>query len=777
MRKILNILSSIIIFAMPFTSAVSCGKNKNSNKNDLNLTSIQREMVEGAEFMSRLIISSRHENININLNEMLSIYLTPIPTSLMIPTSFKYNNNNVNFSTKIDKYRNYLAPSIQKLNKTGSAGTYASYVMGMYDDSFYTNFLKNNYFEDSFNLNGDIGFNKPGDKNEMGYFSGLDKNLKLSNEESRRDLSWGIQDTGPLTNYLLDLDYDGSYPGDYNGTNGLSTFFHGKPDINGGGTNSSGYLHYNSVISKGKGYWNGNDIYKDINDKLKSGKYESAKTSKFQSDNFSSYPKINNIEFNKNGIDLMNTASNLNIDGYINNFVSSIEGVSSTDFGASMLLNIVNILTPILTSDIDWVNTSIQMIGISLIYNIQNAINKIQESDDLTAFLINNGFNQEILNNKTNKRPQVKANDITKPNVETAKITRIYNEQENDIIKDQLENLKQVGIFIDELVKFSDNLKDNNIKKEFIEKFFKNKRTPFWDSYEVIIKPNVMGIGAKGLTQEGWDMLLDNGGERIINLLSLLSDSYKELSKKEKSKQLLEIENSDIYKNKSLQQLSKSEFTKLRSVLGYSIAENNFVEGSILDSYYNLITNKNIRGVSEFDFMLDILKDGLNYDMENVYKDSLQYIYDDNYWNISNIKINSTDSSKINGELEFELNYTGVGDISSNADQQLKKVDVPMNFNPYQTLVKHQMNDPNVNKIKNLIDMDRTSGVVLGKDQLKLTQKDLLEYDGTAMNYKNVNHNYKVVWKNLSNDINNPYWVVTGIKSFNENGQEFFNIY
>ncbi|KAJ3616750.1 hypothetical protein Zmor_009041 [Zophobas morio] len=97
--------------------------------------------------------------------------------------------------------------------------------------------------------------------------------------------------------------------------------------------------------------------------------------------------------------------------------------------------------------------------------------------------------------------------------------------------------------------------------------------------------------------------------------------------------------------------------------------------------------------------------------------------------------------------MEFTLDYTGVGDSSSNAATQYKKVDDKLleNFNPYQTILENQ-SDNLADDVKSQLDNSRKSGTVLGKDLIGGTSEDLLAYDGTGMieNLKPVHHQYKV---------------------------------
>ncbi|KAJ3616129.1 hypothetical protein Zmor_012047 [Zophobas morio] len=97
--------------------------------------------------------------------------------------------------------------------------------------------------------------------------------------------------------------------------------------------------------------------------------------------------------------------------------------------------------------------------------------------------------------------------------------------------------------------------------------------------------------------------------------------------------------------------------------------------------------------------------------------------------------------------MSFTLDYNGVGDSTSNADTQTTKLDDELldNFNPYQTKYEYQK-DLLTDDAKNKLDTSRTSGVVLGKEQLGMDDEALKNYDGYGMiqDMKKVHHQYKV---------------------------------
>ncbi|ASP28468.1 hypothetical protein SCORR_v1c06960 [Spiroplasma corruscae] len=772
MKKLIKILVSLTFLSTPVTTVVSCG-NKNNGQDEpiKDLTDLQNQMKSGAEMMSKLIIASKHENLNYNLNEILSMYLTPTPTALKMPVTYKYNDNDINFSTSLNKYKSLLAPSLEKINNDNYSGVFASYVMGMYDDNFYTNIAQKGNFEDSFNTTGGTGFNKSSD-NELGILAGFNKNYKLSSDENRRNLAWGIQDTGALTNYLLDKGYDGAFPGDTNGTSSPKS----ASSDSKGGTNGSGYLYYNSIVSNGKGAYNANKIKNNkVISKLPEDLNYKSRNTKDSEDKYSS--EVNGMKFNKIGSLLSNTAGEQNINGYINNISSLKSSITESDFGSESLLNFINFMTPILTKKANQTELIMQYVAYGLIYNAMDVINGIQKNSDMKDYLISKGFDQNIFDKLINvRKPLNDALDLLSPDTNKISITSIYNNNDDDTNKDQLDNLQNVSSFLKQLQVVQNKLNTDEEKLEFTNKVFLDKNNTFYNSYKIIIDGlSFFSFSINGMGLDAWKNVIGKNGDGGVNLLSLISNVYNKLANNDTKELLSTLKNQ--YKDIGLADLSRTQKLKLIKSLGYDSTNKKYTEDSYMYNAYNLITNQSIDGVKELDNLFSVLKDAVNGAMKEVHENALQYIYDEKYWKTSNVKVTSTDPSELNAKMEFTLEYNGVGDADSNADQQTKKVDVPENFNPYQTILKYQESYLSNDDLKSKVDTTKTSGEVLGKKQYNLTDDDLIKYDGKGENYKTVNHKYNLVWQNISNDVNNPHWVVVDIKSYNNENKEFYNLY
>jgi hypothetical protein len=253
MKKLLSILSATLIITSSCTSVIACGNNKRDNSDTTDTE--QENMLCGASYMTKMILAGRHENLNYNVNELLTTLITPSKVQTKIPDMYTYNGVQFTPGEDLNNYLSYLAPSLQYFNGSqADLGIYASYVMGMYDDKYYQDFVQNTNsngaqsmsFGDSMGLTGATSVTANAvDGNTQGLMMGLLKDTPLlSKEESRRNLAWGVQDTGALTNLLLSKGYDGVSPfvgpTASNGFDAASMSFDKT-------LNYAGYMFYNSV--------------------------------------------------------------------------------------------------------------------------------------------------------------------------------------------------------------------------------------------------------------------------------------------------------------------------------------------------------------------------------------------------------------------------------------------------------------------------------------------------------------------------------------------------
>jgi uncharacterized protein YodC (DUF2158 family) len=191
MKKLLNVLGAVLILGSSTTAVAACGGKPKGN-DDANLTDLQKNMLSGAEFMTKVILAGRHENLNYNVNEVLSTFMAPISTLSNMPLNYNYNGKAVDLASGVQNYKNVLAPQMSTWDQDNYAGFYASYVMGMYDNKFYKDYWNkdNGFFQDTINKDGGYGINQT-NKNADGFAAGL-TSWDLSKDKERRQLAWGV---------------------------------------------------------------------------------------------------------------------------------------------------------------------------------------------------------------------------------------------------------------------------------------------------------------------------------------------------------------------------------------------------------------------------------------------------------------------------------------------------------------------------------------------------------------------------------------------------------
>ncbi|AKU79959.1 hypothetical protein [Spiroplasma turonicum] len=781
MKKLLNGLLIILLTGSPMITVISC-KTKNNNDNgdvNNNLTPLQNEMIEGASFISKLIVAGRHENLNYNINEILSLFLTPEPESLKLPVTYNYEGQNVNLTEDLNKYKNYLAPNIDKINNGTNATMAASYIMGMYDNDFYSKIINGDvsdekpayYFNDTFSEDGNQGFNKKSN-NAMGFAAGLGKNIDLSEEENRRNLAWGIQDTGALSNYLLSKGFDGANPGDTNGkSNEVS-----KPSDSTGGSNGSGYLYYNSLLLNGSAKKSAIYPNKKVSDKIADLDFGSYNDLQEKNENirnsFSSAlnaSKPNEMKlFNSTGNILVKEAGDNKAKGYISLFASMFDNFSETFNGASMLTEFSNILTPYIyskESGLD-VNQIAQAVGFSFITNLWQGLKNIS-SDSLNKNVITDEILKSINSLDPALEPLTDLFGFIIPNVKDLGIDKLFSKQDQDV-KLPGTNAKNIYQIIDKIYANFEKLSEND-KESFINSMFVDDKSPFKSAYSKLIEY---------MSDDVWNESVKSNNIGGMNLLKLGSEVYRMAADKDYQDLIKQIQ-VDYKDYTKISELSSSSKTELMSQLGYKNSA--YEENSPLYKLYNGVTNDSVLGEKEFRIMVEGFRDYLSRDMEVVHGGVIQYLTDKKYWSIDDISMDTNNNTQTKGKMSFTINYKGNGDVTSNASMQKTKLNVPNKFNPYQTILNYQ--DDEISKLKgqNLLDEEKIklSGKVLGIDELKMNDEQIINYDGYGnfKDYKTVNNKYKITWENISENSESPYWIITGINCYNENGDEFYNIY
>lgn len=736
-------------------------------------------MIDAASTISKIIISSRHENLNFNVNEILSMYINPTTGLNRLPQSYEYDNKIFDIGKNIKNFKSLLAPNLEKLDSDGYNAMYASYIMGMYEDGFYNTIINGDsdnkyYFNDSFSRTGYSGFNKEHKNgvnlNGEGYLLGLNSDYFLSEDKNRRNLAWAIQDTGALTNYLLLNNFDGGLPGDSNSNLSIST---GKHTIDGPseGTNFGGYAWYNDLMLTGS---SGSSIIEENKQLFNVAKRLADFGIDYKNSNLTS--QINEENFNETGALFSYTSKIMNVVGGMSLITSMFDQISTTQSGAIITGELLNNLLPILPAG-NYQDKLIQAIAFSVITGVWDGFNKIASSNDKYLLDVLYQYDADFINDAKKLDQSLKPIELSFPSLsivfdeEQIGYDKLFNYTENDIIN-KGSNAKIIVNLIDRLISIVNKL-DNDHKKEFINSLFSQEaNSPFAKAYELLLVY---------ITNDIWEgIMLTDEGNGGFNLLKLAQNVYNKAADESYQKVILDTQTK--YKNQSYREMSINLKRNFLSELGYNGV---YLEKSILGDFYQGITNPDRAGQKEFQMLFSGIKDMVSDGFTEFHTDSLQYLTDDKFWNISKQNLNTTSNTQIGGTLKFTLEYSGKGDSTSTASKQFKEVDVPRNFNPYQTIIANQTPDvlgENNTAPQNLIqkaEANFISGKVLGVEQGIIDKDDVIKYDGFGRisDLQYVNFKYDIEWQNISSDRDNPFWVITKIESFDSSNRQFYNIY
>jgi hypothetical protein len=762
MKKLLNVLGAVLILGSSTTAVAACGGKPKGN-DDANLTDLQKNMLSGAEFMTKVILAGRHENLNYNVNEVLSTFMAPISTLSNIPLNYNFDGKPVDLASGIQNYKNVLAPQMSTWDQDNYAGFYASYVMGMYDNKFYQDYWANDngYFKDTISADGNYGINQA-DKNADGFAAGL-TSWDLSKDKERRELAWGIQDTGPLTNYFLKNGLDGGYPDDTSGTANPNS----PASESTGGTNASGYLFYNSQVASSRGYLNG--AFKDsnsYNNKLKESEVALIdQTSDLKhppipptSTNWTNAKLEDGTEFGETGALFAKTGANLNINGYSTSYTGLLNMVSESESGAAVLGKFLDGIFPILQDNGS--SKSVQSAGYKLWSSPLVGLYKNSPTDGDQGY-----YNDGVLNILKSLDDTVsweKFNNVKAPSESVKPINSVFPNPVDATMAADL---------IDQICTSFEKASADKQKEFYDNALSATEDSDGKYSYGILIKGmSSMVINKSSIPADSWTKIAGaNNGQGGINLLHAVSRAVRATyTFKDQVDKVTEK-----YGKKQYKRLTTGERNDYLKMLGWDGTK--FKKDSLLKDAYD--TLKTEKGSSEFSALLGEFANITSNQMKDPHSELIQYMTGDSYWKDSDVKISVKDNKQIHGKMTFTLDYNGVGDTTSNADKQTSEIDPSQKFNPYQTILDYQDDKLSVDA-KNMIDKDKISGEVLGAKQLNMDDDALKAYDGTGMliNMKPTHHQYKVSWENVG-DSEHPYWVITSIHSFNDKGEEFYNIY
>lgn len=212
MKKLLGYFGSALLVGTPTLTTISCNKtNKNGEnvseennndggkdenhkniesgfeyENEDELSVQEKEIIKNTGLFTKLLLLSRHENLNFNVNEVLSAVFAPKTTWNAFPRLYDIDGKRYDLTEYTDKLTTEYS-NLRRLNVSSLEAFLPSNFIGMYKDNLYTNYINNKRNDDEpvFDYD-DKGNNFPEDKN-------------------RQQLAWA-NFTGPLSKYIADND-------------------------------------------------------------------------------------------------------------------------------------------------------------------------------------------------------------------------------------------------------------------------------------------------------------------------------------------------------------------------------------------------------------------------------------------------------------------------------------------------------------------------------------------------------------------------------------------
>jgi hypothetical protein len=773
MKKLINILGAIGIVASASTSVIACGgKNikfedefiDNEIMSNNSYSNEMKKMYQATSFMSKMMILSRHENLNYYLNDI--IQGTYSNNSLLVsqaagaPSTITVKNSSGESQT-IDINGTYIDPLnqeytpmdtyIHKYSGSSSSIDLQSWMYsGMMDDLAYNDYIKKtisggdttfDYFNESTKgyegmWRGSILTN---DESRIGYPILKDD----SNEAYRKDrlnLKW-MQSNGPLSDYIFAN--DNLWKGNYSNRGERATqarAFSQKILNNSSEGNPAGGKTTITPQEDGIHYTiKGSDNTTDMS-------------------MGSLYQTIRNAEFNGK------------ITNEFGDVFPILKQITNSDDGINIASTFLHSLFPIAkTNTVDE-----EMVG-TILYGILHTFMMYLYSlkDEVSGITDNSNLSDAVQKYIDDNDREGKYNLPSWMNLAN-KATFDFHALAST---NYFDNVKSIADVLDGI-----NTSDID-------------QNAFWTSFE---KSSAATSGLKALFQQ-----LFNGNEEMlnkvkdpeyltsINLFGLVHKAIDLVGQFSTIKQNYMDNYETLYKDNSFDKVKSN----VSALFGWNKDDKKIEDGSLIDNLNGIINDKNNEGnlamnrfINDDDSIINQSRNGSS----NVIWDNLyQYILKDEYWNVKDYSYNKFDENaddNLGDTITYTMDYSGKGD--STVDYNLlssKTKSVEMtdgNATP-----KNDIYGKPVLESTEVRYMNGNDGSSYGEDATQMVRKNggevaggldnLIKMNGlgNVEDLKDVNHKYKVTWQNVSINPDIPYWVVVGINAYNDDNQEYYYYY
>ncbi|WP_426605459.1 hypothetical protein [Spiroplasma endosymbiont of Glossina fuscipes fuscipes] len=108
-------------------------------------------MINTTGLLTKITLLARHENLNFNPSELVRSLYAPAAYWKSIPSIYTYNNQKINLSKLVQDFNNNYNKMIAHTKNADPKSTreqlLPQYYIGMYDNTYYRDFLANGFFE------------------------------------------------------------------------------------------------------------------------------------------------------------------------------------------------------------------------------------------------------------------------------------------------------------------------------------------------------------------------------------------------------------------------------------------------------------------------------------------------------------------------------------------------------------------------------------------------------------------------------------------------------
>ncbi|AOX43920.1 hypothetical protein S100390_v1c05830 [Spiroplasma sp. NBRC 100390] len=618
MKKLLSFFAISTVVVGNSMPLLAC-RHKGDNDNNNDIPEKLRNMINTTGLLTKITLLARHENLNFNPSELVRSLYAPAAYWKSIPSIYTYNNQKINLSKLIQDFNNNYNKMIAHTKNADPKSTreqlLPQYYIGMYDNTYYRDFLANGFFDPAkqqidANRSELLGYNY-----DMGALSALMNNV-------------GIKFWIPATRAFYV-----SYPA---GGMGLST----------------------------------NPFYNN--------QHVGVKEKNLFIDTEQSTGLKPQYEFGDNEYTIEKTSTLTAIYGKTAQFLSMLNQVDENPLGAQIGAMFLNNIFNFIGKDAQVETNPIYVLLRVIISEFLAQINSLAGIDSGFWGFLSSGEVNDELKKLVEQSPETKEL-LTKLKDETSKgyhnfnlTNAIMNKKIPDFktyndnnLAGNYQNIGHVGELLlniwKKLSPATQKALNLKITNNIIDSLASKIKTAIWWASEQAQKTSL---------QQLLDILLALQGDKV-NFKFTLSNIFFDLTDLIKT---LTNDNDILttlsgYQNlaNSFEELTTTNLNNVLKTMGWNNSTNKFEKNSLLQHLLVAISDPTAIAYQDYNYLFFNSNSpffaGVNNVMKTLHENVLQYVVDDKYWKVSNPQY----TQKVVGaeeRLSYDFEYNGVGDSS-----------------------------------------------------------------------------------------------------------------